>query len=58
MHNFLTAICQSCQSMSSGLLVTPGVPVCLPYLDVIIKDYYFEVYPRLRVPCSSLLCTP
>ncbi len=44
--------------MSSGLLVTPGVPVCLPYLDVVIKDYYFEVYPRLRVPRFSLLCAP
>ncbi len=44
--------------MSSGLLVTPGDSVCLPYLDVVIKDYYLEVYPRLRVPRSSLLCAP
>ncbi len=28
------------------------------YLDVVIKDYYFEVYPRLRVPRFSLLCAP
>ncbi len=44
--------------MSSGLFLTPGVPVCLPYLDVVIKDYYFEVYSRLRVPRFSLLCAP
>ncbi len=44
--------------MSSGLLVIPGVSVCLPYLDVIIKDYYLEVYPCLRVPRFSLLCAP
>ncbi len=88
--------------MSSGLLVIPGVSVCLPYLDVcvcialsyldvcvcialsyldvcvcialsyldvcvcialsyldvVIKDYYFEVSPRLRVPRFSLLCAP
>ncbi len=36
-------------------LVDSLLPVflCLPYLDVVIKDYYFEVYPRLCVPRSS-----
>ncbi len=52
--------------MSSGLLVIPGVSTCysrcvylaLSTLDVVIKDYYFEVLPRLRVPRLSLLCAP
>ncbi len=47
---------------SSGLLITPGVPVCLPCLVlpclVYIKDCHFEFTPRLRVPHSSLLCAP
>ncbi len=30
----------------------------LCYPDVFIKDYYFEVPPRLRVPRFSLLCAP
>ncbi len=34
------------------------VCIALSTLDVVIKDYYFEVYPRLRVPRSSLLCAP
>ncbi len=53
----LPCVFKSCllSSMSSGLLVIPGVSVCLPYLDVIIKDYYFEVSPRLSVPRFSLL---
>ncbi len=56
----LPCVFKSCllSSILSGLLVTPGVPVCLSYLDVVIKDYYFELYPRLRVPRSSLLCAP
>ncbi len=56
----LSGVFKSCllSSMSSGLLVTPVVPVCLPYLDVVNKDYYFELPPRLRVPASSLLCAP
>ncbi len=53
-------------SMLSGLLVIPGVSTCysrcvylaLCYPDVVIKDYYFEVLPRLRVPRLSLLCAP
>ncbi len=52
--------------MLSGLLVIPGVSTCysrcvylaLCYPDVVIKDYYFEVLPRLRVPRLSLLCAP
>ncbi len=52
--------------MLSGLLVIPGVSTCysrcvylaLSTLDVVIKDYYFEVLPRLRVPHLSLLCAP
>ncbi len=44
--------------MSSGLLVIPGVYLALCYPDVVIKDYYFEVSPRLRVPRLSLLCAP
>ncbi len=58
--SLLTCVFKSCllSSMSSGLLVIPGVSTCLPYLDVVIKDYYFEVSPRLRVPRSSLLCAP
>ncbi len=45
--------------MSSGLLVIPGVSTlpCLP-LMLSLKDYYFEVRPRLRVPRLSLLCAP
>ncbi len=34
------------------------VCIALSTLDVVIKDYYFEVYPRLRVPRFSLLCAP
>ncbi len=80
--SLLPCVFKSCllSSMSSGLLVIPGVSVCLPYLDVcvcialsyldvcvcialsyldvVIKDYYFEVSPRLRVPRFSLLCAP
>ncbi len=64
---FLPCVFKYCllNSISSGLLVTPGVHVCLlcvylvlSYLDVVIKDYYFEVSPRLRVPRFSLLCAP
>ncbi len=33
--------------MLSGLLVTPGVPVCL-HGFVYIKDSYIELHPRLR----------
>ncbi len=40
-------------STGSGLLVIPGVYLVLSTLDVVIKDYYFEVPPRLR--CSSSL---
>ncbi len=32
------------------------VCIALSYLDVFIKDYYFEVSPRLRVPRLFLLC--
>ncbi len=41
------------------LLVIPGVSTlpCVT-LDVVIKDYDFEVLPRLRVPRLSLLCAP
>ncbi len=35
-----------------------SVYLALSYLDVVIKDYYFEVSPRLRVPGFSLLCAP
>ncbi len=34
------------------------VYLALCYPDVVIKDYYFEVRPRLRVPRLSLLCAP
>ncbi len=34
------------------------VYLALSTLDVVIKDYYFEVNPRLRVPRFSLLCAP
>ncbi len=35
------------------------VCIALSYLDVVIKDYYFElVSPRLRVPRLFLLCAP
>ncbi len=34
------------------------VCIALSYLDVVIKDYYFEVSPRLHVPRFSLLCAP
>ncbi len=40
----------------------PGVPVCVslalscPALVGYIKDCYFELHPRLRVPRSSLVC--
>ncbi len=34
------------------------VYLALCYTDVVIKDYYFEVLPRLRVPRFSLLCAP
>ncbi len=52
--------------MSSGLLVIPGVStrysrcvyLALSTLDVVIKDYYFEVLPRLACSSLSLLCAP
>ncbi len=58
--SLLPSVFKSCllSSMWSGLLGIPGVSVCLPYLDVVSKDYYFEVSPRLRVPRLSLLCAP
>ncbi len=34
-----------------------SVSPALSCLDV-IKDYYLSLSPRLRVPCSSLLCAP
>ncbi len=60
---FLPCVFKSCllNSISSGLLVIPVflcVYLALSYLDVVIKDYYFEVSPRLRVPRLSLLCAP
>ncbi len=42
----------------SSLPVFMCVYLVLSYLDVVIKDYYFEVSPRLRVPRFSLLCAP
>ncbi len=49
----LPCVFKSCllSSISSGLLVPPGVSTLpLSYLDVVIKDYYLEVYPSLSVP--------
>ncbi len=34
------------------------VYLALSTLDVVIKDYYLKLYPRLRVPRLSLLCAP
>ncbi len=47
-----------CRLVYSLFPVFLCVCIALSYLDVIIKDYYFEVYPRLRVPRFSLLCAP
>ncbi len=35
-----------------------SVYLALSYLDVVIKEYCLEVYPRLRVPRLFLLCAP
>ncbi len=48
-------------SVWNGLVFSlfPGVPVCVylalscPALFGLIKDYYFQFTPRLRVPVSS-----
>ncbi len=56
----LSGVFKSCllSSMSSGLLVTPGVS-CLPCLALsALKTIILSLRPRLRVPVSSLLCAP
>ncbi len=47
-----------CRLVYSLFPVFLCVCIALSTLDVVIKDYYFEVYPRLRVPRFSLLCAP
>ncbi len=57
--SLLPCVFKSCllSSMSSGLLVITGVSVslylALSHLDVVIKDYYFEVISSSA--CSSFL---
>ncbi len=47
-----------CRLVYSLFPVFLCVCIALSYLDVVIKDYYFEVSPRLRVPRFFLLCAP
>ncbi len=56
-HKYLSPVCLV--PCGSGLLVIPGVSIlpCVT-LDVVSKDYYFEVPPCLCVPRLSLLCAP
>ncbi len=54
---YLSPVCWApCRLVYLLLPVSLCVYLALSYLDVVIKDYYFEVYPRLRVPRFSLLC--
>ncbi len=47
--------CRLVYSLFPGFL---SVYIALSYLDVVIKDYYFEVSPRLHVPRSlPAVCT-
>ncbi len=56
---YLSPVCWvPCRLVYSLFLVFLSVYLALSYLDVVIKDYYFEVSPRLRVPRFSLLCAP
>ncbi len=56
---YLSPVCWvPCCLVYSLFPVLLSVYLALSYLDVIIKDYYFEVSPRLCVPCFSLLCAP
>ncbi len=58
-HVYLSPVCWvPCRLVYLLLPVFLCVYLALSYLDVVIKDYYFELYPRLRVPRSSLLCAP
>ncbi len=50
--------CIPCGLVYSSFPVFLLVYLALSTLDVVIKDYYFEVPPRLRVPRFSLLCAP
>ncbi len=53
-HVYLSPVCW----VPCGLVYS-SLPVFMcVYLDVVIKDYYFEVSPRLRVPRLSLQCAP
>ncbi len=56
---YLSPVCWvPCRLVYSLFPVFLCVCIALSYLDVVIKDYYFEVYPRLRAPRFSLLCAP
>ncbi len=58
-HVYLSPVCWvPCRLVYLLFPVFLCVYLALSYLDVVIKDYYFEVSPRLRVPRSSLLCAP
>ncbi len=56
---YLSPVCWvPCRLVYSLFPVFLCVCIALSYLDVVIKEYYFEVSPRLRVPRFSLLCAP
>ncbi len=56
---YLSPVCWvPCRLVYSLFPVFLSVYLALSYLDVVIKDYYFEVSPRLHVPRFSLLCAP
>ncbi len=56
---YLSPVCWvQCGLVYSLFPVSLSVYLALSYLDVVIKDYYFEVSPRLRVPRFSVLCAP
>ncbi len=58
-HVYLSPVCWvPCRLVYSLFPVFLCVCIALSYLDVVIKDYYFEVSPRLHVPHFSLLCAP
>ncbi len=58
-HVYLSPVCWvPCRLVYSLFPVFLSVYLALSYLDGVIKNYYFEVSPHLRVPRFSLLCAP
>ncbi len=58
MNVYLSPVFIPFRLVYSSFPVFLRVYLALSTLDGVIKDYYFEVRPRLRVPRLSLLCAP